>query len=233
MTMIEPPLPKTDRDLLTSPDADSRILSHTAVEGAFVKDVFGRIASVYDVFFGPALHPGRLRAIERMNVQPGERVLEVGVGTGINVVLYPPHCQVTGIDFSPSMLKKAHERIAKRGFTHVRLFEMDATAIDFPDDSFDIVFGPYLINVVPDPIQVAREMRRVCRPGGRIMFLNHFRSTNPVMSTVERLMTPLTVHAGFKVDLDLQALLAQTGLQATAIERVNIPKIWHLVTCVK
>jgi phosphatidylethanolamine/phosphatidyl-N-methylethanolamine N-methyltransferase len=233
MTMLEPPLPKTDRDLLTSPDADSRILSHTAVEGAFVKDVFGRLASTYDFFFGPALHPGRLKAIERMNVQPGERVLEVGVGTGINVVLYPPHCQVTGIDFSPSMLKKAHERIAKRGFTHVRLFEMDATAIEFPDDSFDIVFGPYLINVVPDPISVAREMRRVCRPGGRIMFLNHFRSTNPVMSTVERLMTPLTVHAGFKVDLDLQALLAQTGLNAVAIERVNIPKMWHLVTCVK
>jgi phosphatidylethanolamine/phosphatidyl-N-methylethanolamine N-methyltransferase len=231
--MLETPSPKTDGALLTSPDAESRILSHTAVEGEFVKDVFGRIASVYDVFFGPALHPGRLRAIERMNVQPGERVLEVGVGTGINVVLYPPHCQVTGIDFSPSMLKKAHERIAKRGFTHVRLFEMDATAIEFPDDSFDIVFGPYLINVVPDPIRVAREMRRVCRPGGRIMFLNHFRSTNPVMSTVERMMTPLTVHAGFKIDLDLQALLAQTGLQATAIERVNIAKMWHLVTCVK
>jgi len=73
----------------------------------------------------------------------------------------------------------------------------------------------------------------VCRPGGRIMFLNHFRSTNPLMSTVERMMTPLTVHAGFKIDLDLQALLAQTGLRATAIERVNIAKMWHLVTCVK
>ncbi len=233
MTMRETPLPQSDRDLLTSPDAATRALSDTAVESEFVNGVYDKIASFYDVFFGPALHPGRLRAIERMNVQPGERVLEVGVGTGINVVLYPTHCQVTGIDFSPSMLKKAHERIAKRGFSHVRLFEMDATAIEFPDDSFDIVFGPYLINVVPDPIQVAREMRRVCRPGGRIMFLNHFRSTNPVMSAIEKMVTPLTVHAGFKADLDMQALLAQTDLKATAIERVNIPKMWHLVTCVK
>ena len=110
---------------------------------------------------------------------------------------------------------------------------MDAGAIQFPDDGFDIVFAPYVISVVPDPIQVAREMRRVCRPGGRIMFLNHFRSTNPVVSTVERLITPLTVHAGFRADCDLGAMLAQSGLNAVAVERVNIPRLWRLVTCVK
>ena len=233
MALFEQPGARTDRDLLTSPDAASRALSATAVESDFVNGVYSKIASVYDVFFGPALHPGRLRAMDRMSIQPGDRVLEVGVGTGINLSLYPPTCQVTGIDFSPSMLQKAHERVAKKDLRNVRLFEMDAGEIQFPDDSFDIVYAPYLINVVPHPIQVAREMRRVCRSGGQILFLNHFRSANPIMSRIERAVTPLTVHAGFKADLDLGALLAQTGLNAVAIERVNIPKMWHLVTCVK
>ena len=233
MALFEQPDARAEQELLSSPDAATRALSHTAVESDFVNGVYAKLASVYDVVFGPALHPGRLRAVERMDLQPGDRVLEVGVGTGINLGLYPPHCQVTAIDLSPSMLAKAHERVAKKDLSHVRLFEMDAGAIQFPDDAFDIVFAPYVISVVPDPIQVAREMRRVCRPGGRIMFLNHSRSTNPVVSTVERLITPLTVHAGFRADFDLGAMLAQSGLNAVAVERVNIPRLWRLVTCVK
>ena len=116
---------------------------------------------------------------------------------------------------------------------NVRLLQMDATSLSFPDDSFDIVYAPYLISVVPDPVAVAREMRRVCRPGGRIIILNHFRSSNPVMSWGERMLSPFTVHIGFKSDLDLPAFLAQAGLQPVSIEKVNIPRIWSLVTCIK
>jgi phosphatidylethanolamine/phosphatidyl-N-methylethanolamine N-methyltransferase len=76
-------------------------------------------------------------------------------------------------------------------------------------------------------------MQRVCRPGGRIIFLNHFRSENPVLSRAERLISPLTVHIGFKADLDLKGFLAQAGLKPVTIEKVNIPRIWSLVTCVK
>ena len=113
-----------------------------------------------------------------MGIQPGDRVLEVGVGTGINAALYPRDCSVTGIDLSSSMLEKARERVARKGVRNVRLLQMDAADLKFADDSFDIVYAPYLISVVPDPVAVAREMRRVCRPGGRIIFLNHFRSPN-------------------------------------------------------
>ena len=98
---------------------------------------------------------------------------------GINLTLYPRDCTVTGIDLSDSMLEKAHEHVAKNGLRNVRLLQMDASALNFADDSFDIVYAPYLISVVPDPLQVAREMRRVCRPGGRIIILNHFRSAEP------------------------------------------------------
>jgi phosphatidylethanolamine/phosphatidyl-N-methylethanolamine N-methyltransferase len=216
----------------TGSDAASRALSVTAVENAFVEGVYDKLAKVYDLIFGPTLHPGRLRAIQRMDIQPGERVLEVGVGTGINLSLYPKQCSVTGIDFSGSMLEKARERAAK-GLRNVRLLQMDAADLKFADDSFDIVYAPYLISVVPDPIGVAQEMRRVCRDGGRIIFLNHFLSPNLILSRIERLISPFTIHIGFKADLDLPAFLAQADLQPISIEKVNIPRIWSLVTAVK
>jgi phosphatidylethanolamine/phosphatidyl-N-methylethanolamine N-methyltransferase len=214
-------------------DAATRALSVAAVENDFVEGVYDKLANVYDLIFGPSLHPGRLKAIQRMDIQPGERVLEVGVGTGINLSLYPREAAVTGIDFSSSMLEKARERAARKGAAPVRLLQMDAADLKFADGAFDIVYAPYLISVVPDPIKVATEMRRVCRTGGRIIFLNHFLSPSPVLSRIERLISPFTIHIGFKSDLDLPAFLAQTDLRPVSIEKVNVPKIWSLVTCVK
>ncbi len=220
-------------EIVSGSDAATRALSVTAVENDFVEGVYDKLAKVYDLIFGPTLHPGRLQAIERMDIQPGERVLEVGVGTGINLSLYPKLCSVTGIDFSDAMLEKARERIAKKSIRNVRLLQMDAADLKFADDSFDIVYAPYLISVVPDPVKVAREMRRVCRPGGRVIVLNHFLSPNPLLSRMERLISPMTIHIGFKADLDLDGFLAQANLKPMSIEKVNVPKMWTLVTCEK
>jgi phosphatidylethanolamine/phosphatidyl-N-methylethanolamine N-methyltransferase len=222
-----------EEELVAGADVATRALSATAVENDFVEGVYDKLAKVYDLFFGPTLHPGRLKAIQRMNIQAHERVLEVGVGTGINLSLYPRDCAITGIDFSGSMLEKARERIERKDLQNIRLLQMDAADLKFADNGFDIVYAPYLISVVPDPLQVAREMRRVCRPGGRIIFLNHFLSPNPLLSRTERLISPFTIHIGFKADLDLPAFLAQADLQPVSIEKVNIPRIWSLVTCVK
>jgi phosphatidylethanolamine/phosphatidyl-N-methylethanolamine N-methyltransferase len=222
-----------EEGLVSGSDAATRALSVIAVENDFVEAVYDKLAKVYDLTFGPALHRGRVQAIQRMNIQPGERVLEVGVGTGINLSLYPAHCQMTGIDFSSSMLEKARERVARKDIRRVRLLQMDAADLKFADGSFDIVYAPYVISVVPDPVKVAQEMRRVCRPGGRIIVLNHFLSRNPLLSRLERAISPLTIHIGFKADLDLPAFLAQADLQPISIEKVNVPKIWSLVTSVK
>jgi phosphatidylethanolamine/phosphatidyl-N-methylethanolamine N-methyltransferase len=224
---------ESENEVVSGSDAATRALSVAAVENDFVEGVYDKLAKVYDITFGPTLHPGRLRAIKRMDIQPGERVLEVGVGTGINLSLYPKLCSVTGIDFSDAMLEKARERTAKKNIRNVRLLQMDAADLKFADDSFDIVYAPYLISVVPDPVKVAREMRRVCRPGGRVIVLNHFLSPNPILSRMERLISPMTIHIGFKSDLDLPAFLAQAELKPQSIEKVNIPKIWSLVTTVK
>lgn len=231
MPLFESPQPEHDE--IVGSDAATRALSVTAVENDFVAHVYEKLASIYDFTFGPTLHPGRLEAIQRMGIEAGDRVLEVGVGTGINATLYPRDCVVTGIDLSDSMLEKARERVARKGITNVRLLEMDAADLRFAEGSFDIVYAPYLISVVPDPVAVAREMSRVCRPGGKIIFLNHFRSANRLLAWMERGISPFTVHIGFKSDLDLPGFLAQAALEPVSIEKVNIPRIWSLVTCIK
>ena len=232
MALFDRKSPSED-ELVSGTDAGSRALSVAAVENDFVEGVYDKLAKVYDLTFGPTLHPGRLQAIQRMDIQPGERVLEVGVGTGINLSLYPKHCTVTGIDFSSSMLEKARERAARKGIRHMRLLQMDAGDLKVADGSFDIVYAPYLISVVPDPVKVAQEMHRVCRSGGRIIFLNHFLSPNSLLSRIERWISPYTIHIGFKADLDLPAFLAQADLHPVSIEKVNVPRLWSLVTCVK
>jgi phosphatidylethanolamine/phosphatidyl-N-methylethanolamine N-methyltransferase len=223
---------KPDAENVTG-DAATRALSVTVVENDFVEAVYNKLAIVYDLTYGPTLHPGRLQAIERMGIKAGDRVLEVGVGTGINLALYPREATVTGIDFTASMLEKARERAARKNAAPVRLLQMDAADLKFANDSFDIVYAPYLISVVPDPVKVAQEMRRVCRPGGRIIILNHFLSPNLFLSRIERLISPATIHIGFKSDVDLPAFLAQADLKPLSIEKVNWPRIWSLVTCVK
>jgi phosphatidylethanolamine/phosphatidyl-N-methylethanolamine N-methyltransferase len=220
MALFEPPRPR-EREEIVGSDAATRALSVTVVENDFVARVYENIAWFYDLTFGPALHPGRVDAIE------------VGVGTGINAALYPSDCAVTGIDFSSSMLEKAHDRIARKGVRNVRLLQMDAQNMKFADDSFDIVYAPYVISVVPDPVAVTREMYRVCRPGGKIIILNHFRSKSRLGSWLEKIIAPFTLYLGFKSDLDLPAFLVQADLHPVSIEKVNIPRIWSLVTCIK
>src|SRR5918994_4573984 len=134
---------ESEDELVSGSDVATRALSVTAVENSFVEGVYDKLAKVYDLIFGPTLHPGRLQAIDRMDIQPGERVLEVGVGTGINLSLYPREAAVTGIDFSSSMLEKARERAARKDVPRsLRLLQMDAADLKFADDSFDVVYAP-------------------------------------------------------------------------------------------
>ena len=220
-----------NKDFAATNDAATRSLSAISLETSFVEGVYEKMASVYDLFFGLPLHHGRAKAIRRMAIKPDDQILEVGAGTGISLPLYPRKCSVTAIDLSEGMLERARTRVDQYNLRNVRLIQMDATRLQFPDNTFDIVYAPYFISCVPDPLAVTREMRRVCKPDGRLVFLNHFLSDNAVGSKLERAIAPLTLHLGFKSDFDLPAFLAQTGLRAASIEKVNIPRIWSLVIC--
>ena len=218
------------QDAVLSPsETTNPSLSVIAVENEFVRGVYRGISSWYDYFFGPTLHAGRLEAMPRLPIEAGDEVLEVGIGTGINALLYRKDCRVTGIDFSGSMLKKARRRLDVHGVGNVELLKMDAVSMEFEDNRFDVVYAPFVISVVPDPVAVVREMYRVCRPGGHVVVLNHFRSENRVVSVAERLISPLTVHIGFRSDLDLPGFLAQAELDPISIDKVAIPRIWSLI----
>ena len=109
---------------------------------------------------------------------------------------------------------------------------MDAANLKFADDTFDIVYAPYVISVVPDPVAVTREMHRVCRPGGRILMLNHFSNGNKMIAAVEKVISPLTKHLGWRTDLSLNMVLEGTSLHVARKQNVNPLRFWALVECV-
>lgn len=196
-----------------------------------IERLYDRAAPVYDLLFGPILQSGRREAIRSLQLQPGNEILEVGIGTGLTMSLYPADCRVTGIDLSEQMLREATTYARTHGLRHIELRRMDAAALEFADQSFDVVYGAYVISVVTDPVSVLREMRRVCRVGGHIVLLNHFLSPGPILSKLERLAAPLTARVGFRTDLDLSPLLADAELSPVSIRKVNLPPIWSLVHC--
>jgi phosphatidylethanolamine/phosphatidyl-N-methylethanolamine N-methyltransferase len=206
-------------------------LSVASVDRDLIERLYARFASVYNAMFGPILQSGRVEAMRGLPLEPGDEILEVGIGTGLTATLYPSDCRVMGIDLSEPMLREAARHVDSHGRTNVRLWRMDASSLAFPDESFDVVYAAYVISVVPDPVVALREMRRVCRHGGHIVLLNHFLSTNPILSSLERWLSPLTARAGFRSDLDLSVLLTQAGLEPVSVRKVNTPRIWSLVHC--
>jgi phosphatidylethanolamine/phosphatidyl-N-methylethanolamine N-methyltransferase len=167
-------------------------LSAVSMDRDVNERLYARFASVYNAMFGPILHAGRREAMRALPLRTGDEILEVGIGTGLTATLYPSDCRVMGIDLSEPMLREAARHVESEGRTNVRLWRMDASSLGFPDESFDVVYAAYVISVVPDPVAVLKEMRRVCRVGGHIVLLNHFLSTDPVLSLLERWLAPLT-----------------------------------------
>lgn len=197
-----------------------------------IERVYSSYAKVYNRIFGTIFQRSREAAIRDLKVQSGERVLEVGVGTGLCLPLYPRNCEVTGIDLSDGMLEKARLLVRERKLDHVRLMRMDAGALKFPDGSFDTVVAAYVVTAVPDHRQVMSEMIRVCRPGGRIMLLNHFTNDRKFIAAFEKAISPLCKHIGFRTDLSVADVLDGWPVIMQRHKRVNPLQMWHVVECI-
>ena len=171
------------------------------LDSAAVKAAYRRWAGVYDAAFGLVSGAGRRRAVALANRLPGERVLEVGVGTGLALPHYAPGKAVVGVDLSREMLLKARERVARERLSHVLgLFEMDAQATAFADSSFDMAVAMFTASVVPDAKALFAEMTRVVRPGGYLIFVNHFQAEGGPRLWVERAMAPAGRMLGWHPD---------------------------------
>ncbi len=203
----------------------------SALEKRQVKRAYALYSPVYDFLFDWIFHPGRQAAVKLLGIQPGDRILEVGIGTGLNFGLYPPRCQLVGIDLSEQMLEKAQAKIEELGLDNVTLKVMDAGATDFADNEFDRALATYVISAVPDPVAVLREMRRVVKPGGILVILNHFRSDRALVGALEDLLAPFCTRLGWKSNLALRPLLNQVGLTPDLIARVNLFNGWRLIRC--
>ena len=140
-------------------------------------------APIYDKVMGPFAGKARRHAIELLNLRVGESVLLLGVGTGLDLPHIQAGVKVMGIDLSPAMLRKAQDKANGR---NVSLLEMNAQALDFPDDSFDVVVLNLILSVVPDGALAFREAWRVLRPGGRAVIFDKFASEGGQLSVLRR-----------------------------------------------
>ena len=155
---------------------------------ASVRRKYNRNALIYDAMDRMIRDVWRAKVVS----QAIGRVLEVGVGTGNNLPFYSPAVtrEMVGIDLSPGMLARARTKPC-----HVphELLEMDAQRLAFPDGSFDTVLATCVFCTVPDPILGLKEVRRVCRPTGRILLLEHVRIDKPVIGPLMDILDPLSV----------------------------------------
>ena len=197
-----------------------------------IKDVYGRMAGLYDLMFGPVANFGRKRVVAEVNRLNPSSVLEVGVGTGISLRHYDSRHEVSGIDLSAQMLDRAKRRVAQGSLRHVKqLRVMDAQEMEFDDNSFDVVVAMYVMSVVPDPKQVLAEMQRVCRPGGKILIVNHFSQDHGFLNKVERLLAPYAESLGWRPHFLIDDFLDTKEL--TVIERKSVPPlgVFTLLVC--
>ena len=194
----------------------------TQLDADAVRRAYRRWAGVYDLVFGGISALGRQRAVAEVNRLPGARVLEVGVGTGLALPHYGAEKRITGIDLSAEMLARATARVAAERLDNVEaLLVLDAEDTGFAAGQFDIAVAMFVASVVPNPILLLAEMRRVVRPGGHILLVNHFAAENGPRWWVERALAPASRALGWHPDFAVEALFP--GNERAAVKFVPIP----------
>ncbi len=189
---------------------------------------YRRYAPLYDLIFGGVLGPGRRRMAEAVVELDPDSVLEVGVGTGLALPHYPGRARVVGIDLSPEMLARAQALADQMPERDIALHAMNAEHLEFDDHSFDCVTVPYVLSVTPNPDRLVAELRRVCKPQGHIVIVNHF-SGSRFWWLLERLVKPLADRIGFHSDFDYARHVLAHDWQVESSTPVNLFGLSRLV----
>lgn len=203
----------------------------SSLDAESVKAAYRRWAHIYDGVFGGISAYGRKCAVTSVNNLPGEKILEVGVGTGLALPSYLPTKKITGIDLSEDMLDRARQRVLDEKLTNIDdLLEMDAEATSFEDNSFDVAVAMFVASVVPHPDRLLLELKRVVRPGGHILFVNHFLARKGIRLKIERMMASASHSLGWHPDFAIESLLPQEDLARATLQPVRPFGLFTLVT---
>jgi phosphatidylethanolamine/phosphatidyl-N-methylethanolamine N-methyltransferase len=183
--------------------------------------LYSDLAPLYDKTFGKIFYSRLRSVIEALDIPRGARVLEVGAGTGTSFPAYPRHCEVVGIDLAPDMLARAQDKILENEWNHIRVQEMNALDLKFPDNSFDYVMAFHVVTVVPDPVKLIKEAQRVCKTAGKIVVVNHFTSTSPVLGFLTEALDPVTRHLGWSTKLKMKPFIEETHLKIDEVYKLS------------
>jgi phosphatidylethanolamine/phosphatidyl-N-methylethanolamine N-methyltransferase len=196
-----------------------------------VQRTYDVYAGIYDLVCGWAFSPGRKEAARLLDLKPGARILEVGVGTGASLGHYPSDTRITGIDISEPMLAEARKRVDQNDWRHIDSLQvMDAQDMRFEDNSFDAVVAMHIATVVPDPARFVAEMRRVCKPGGEILIVTYFDQRETFVGRVAALLAPILGRLlGFRARISYDAFISTTGLKVRRRHYVNLFNLWSVL----
>ena len=193
------------------------------------KKIYDVHSMFYDATFGRLVKRRIERAINHMNIAETDRVLDLGIGTGVSLNYYPQRGQLIGIDLSAGMLREARKKIRERELSNASVFQANALELPFGDNTFDHVFISHVISVVSDPYKLVQEAQRVCKSGARIVIVNHFQSTNRFIAMVEKWLCPLCTKLGWRSDLALQDLIKRTGVEIDYRFKLESIDLWETV----
>jgi phosphatidylethanolamine/phosphatidyl-N-methylethanolamine N-methyltransferase len=193
------------------------------------RKIYNLQAHFYDEIAGGLIRRRQKDAIGRMQLKPGDRILDIRIGTGVSLETYPPECRVVGIDISEGMLQKAQDRINERNLSKASLAIADAMFMPFKENTFDHILVSHVVTVVSDPVCLLNHIKRVGKPGCRIVIINHFQSGFRLMAWFEKVFSPFFTKLGWRSDLNLHELLQEVDMEIDFRYKVRYIDLWDIV----